>query len=91
MYLASFAKFMFDFKDEAYTRKLMERGFEKFFKYRILPYRLNKEVPIYFIGSIAYYFREILNDVAKKKGLNIKGIIKRPINNLIEYHRNCLN
>ena len=88
MYLATFAKFMFDFKEEKYVRRLMKKGFEKFFKYRILPYELSKETPIYFIGSIAHYFREILDDVAQKHDLQITDVIQRPIDNLIEYHKN---
>ena len=91
MYLASFAKFMFDFKDEKYVRRLMKKGFEKFFKYRILPYDLSKETPIYFIGSIAHYFREILDDVADKYDLKITDVIQRPIDNLIEYHKKYIS
>lgn len=91
MYLATFAKFMFDFKEEKYVRRLMKKGFEKFFKYRILPYELSKETPIYFIGSIAFYFREILDDVAHKNGLEITDVIQRPIDKLIEYHKNHIN
>ena len=86
MYLASFAKFMFDFKEEKYVRRLMKKGFEKFFKYRILPYQLSKETPIYFIGSIAFYFREILDDVAASHDLEITGVIQRPIDNLLAFH-----
>lgn len=91
MYLASFAKFMFDFKEEKYVRRLMKRGFEKFFKYRILPYKLAPETPIYFIGSIAHYFREILDDVAEKHELKVTGVIQRPIDNLLAYHRNLMD
>lgn len=91
MYLASFAKFMFDFKEEKYVRRLMKRGFEKFFKYRILPYELQQDTPIYFIGSIAHYFREILDDVAEKHGLKITGVIQRPIDNLLEYHKKMID
>lgn len=91
MYLASFAQFMFEFKEEKYVRRLMKRGFEKFFRYRILPYDLGPETPIYFIGSIAHYFREILDAVAEKNGLKITGVIQRPIDNLIDYHRKYIN
>ena len=91
MYLASFAQFMFEFKEEKYVRRLMKRGFEKFFRYRILPYELSPETPIYFIGSIAHYFREILDSVAEKNGLKITGVIQRPIDNLIDYHRKYIN
>ena len=91
MYLASFAQFMLEFKEEKYVRRLMRKGFEKFFKYRILPYQVAKDTPIYFIGSIAFYFREILDDVAAKYDLKITDVIQRPIDNLLEYHRNNIN
>ena len=91
MYLASFAQFMFEFKEEKYVRRLMRKGFEKFFKFRILPYQVAKDTPIYFIGSIAFYFREILDDVAAKYNLKITDVIQRPIDNLLEYHRNNIN
>ncbi len=91
MYLATFAKFMFDFKDEKYIRKIIKKGFEEFFKYRILPYNKNSETPIYFIGSIAFYFKEILEKIAHKNDLKITGIIQRPIDNLLEYHKKNIN
>ena len=87
MYLASFAKFMFDFKEDKYIKKIIKKGFQEFFKYRILPFNKTSETPIYFIGSIAFYFRDILEKVASKYNLNITGVIQRPINNLLEYHK----
>lgn len=87
MYLASFAKFMFNFKEEKYIKKLIKKGFQEFFKYRILPYDKTAETPIYFIGSIAYYFRDILEQIAKKNNLVITDVIQRPIDNLLEYHK----
>lgn len=91
MYLASFAKFMFDFKDEKYVKKMIKKGFEEFFKYRILPYEKDNTTPIYFIGSIAYYFKEILEKVANKHNLNVTDIIQRPIDNLLEFHKSNIN
>jgi hypothetical protein len=88
MFLATFAKFMFDFKEEKYVKRLIKKGFQEFFKYRILPYQLNQETPIYFIGSIAHYFRDVLEKVAAKNNLKITGVIQRPIDNLVAYHKN---
>ena len=87
MYLASFAKFMFDYKTEKYIRKIIKKGFKTFFKYRVLPLNKTPDTPIYFIGSIAFYFRDILEDVAQKYNLKITDIIQRPIDNLLEYHK----
>ncbi|MGB0891411.1 MAG: N-acetylglucosamine kinase [Flavobacteriaceae bacterium] len=91
MYLASFAKFMFNFKEDKYIRRIIKKGFQEFFKYRILPYNKNAETPIYFIGSIAHYFRDILEKIAKKNNLVITDVIQRPIDNLLEYHKNNIN
>jgi hypothetical protein len=91
MYLASFAKFMFDYKTEKYIRKIIKKGFKTFFKYRVLPLNKSPETPIYFIGSIAFYFRDILEDVANTYSLKITGIIQRPIDNLVKYHQGKIN
>jgi N-acetylglucosamine kinase-like BadF-type ATPase len=87
MYLASFAKFMFDYKDEKYIKRLIKKGFQEFFKFRVLPYSLDSTSKIYFIGSIAHYFRDILEKVAAKNNLQITGVIQRPIDNLLAYHK----
>jgi N-acetylglucosamine kinase-like BadF-type ATPase len=89
-YLANFASFMFHYKEDPYVLDLMEDGFDAFFRSRVLPYKKDKSTPIYFIGSIAYYFSEILEKVAAKHDLKITGVIQRPINNLIEYHKKNL-
>ncbi len=91
MYLASFAKFMFEFKEDKYIKKTIRKGFREFFKYRILPLEAKNDTPIFFIGSIAYYFRDILEKIAKKYELEITGVIQRPIDNLIEYHKAHIN
>ena len=82
---------MFDFKEDAYIKKIIKKGFQEFFKYRILPFNKTEDTPIYFIGSIAHYFGDILEKIAKKNNLKITGIIQRPIDNLLEYHKNNIN
>ncbi|MFC2127562.1 N-acetylglucosamine kinase [Bacteroidota bacterium] len=89
-YLADFASFMFKFKEDDYVLNLMEEGFDAFFRSRVLPYNKDKSTPIYFIGSIAHYFSEILEKVAAKHDLKITEVIQRPIHNLIEYHKKNL-
>ena len=91
MYLASFAKFMFEFKDEKYVKRIIKKGFQAFFKYRILPFQKEASTPIFFIGSIAFYFRDILDKVAAKHHLEITDIIQRPIDNLVQYHKEKIN
>jgi N-acetylglucosamine kinase-like BadF-type ATPase len=91
MYLAGFAKFMFDYKENKYIKRLIKKGFQDFFKCRVLPYNINSDTRVYFIGSIAHYFKDILEKVAAKNNLQITGVIQRPIDNLLEYHKNNIN
>ncbi len=88
MYLATFAKFLIDNKNEKYVRKLVRKGFKKFFYLHIKPYKKPNTVPLYFIGSIAYFYQDILQEIACKNSMFIKKVIQRPIDGLIDYHKN---
>ena len=90
-YLASFAKFMFSYKEEDYIKNTIERGFQEFFNYRVLPYNVSINTSIYFVGSIAYYFIEILEKIAAKNHLKITNVIQRPIDDLVEFHKKYIN
>jgi len=85
-YLGQFAEFMFKYTDHPYMYDLIREGFEEFFQKRVKPYG-KREVPVYFIGSIAYFFRPVLEEVAQEYGYKIAGVIRRPIDNLIKYHQ----
>ncbi|MFV0247953.1 MAG: N-acetylglucosamine kinase [Tenacibaculum sp.] len=86
-YLASYTKFMFKHKEKKYIKKLVKKGFDKFFKYHVLNYKKSKDTPVFFVGSIAYYFKNLLTQVAEQNNINISGIVAKPIDNLIEYHK----
>jgi len=86
-YLGDFATFMFANKENKYINTIIEEGFTVFFERRILPYKKDTNIPIYFIGSIAYFFEDLLQKVAHGFGLNVTGVLRRPIDDLVEYHQ----
>ena len=47
-------------------------------------YRKNK---VNFVGSIAWYFSDLLKEVAAEKGIEIGAISQSPMPGLIEYHK----
>jgi hypothetical protein len=51
-----------------------------------LPYKNYKKYPLGFVGSIAYFYRDILEEVAEKHGMEIKKITRCPIEELTQYH-----
>jgi len=89
-YLAHFAEFIFKNKRNSYSDKVLEKGINVFFKTRILTYDKVNDVPVHFVGSIAYFARDIIQKVAAKHQVKLGNIVRRPIDGLIEYHKELL-
>jgi N-acetylglucosamine kinase-like BadF-type ATPase len=89
-YLASFAEFIFRNERNDYFNYVIQKGIKDFFKNKIRVFKNHKKVPVHFVGSIAYFSSDIIHKIAKKHGVTIGSIVRRPIDGLIEYHRNIL-
>lgn len=89
-YLAHFAEFIFKSERNVYFNKVLHKGIKDFFKNRILPYPEHKTKPVHFIGSIAYFAKDIIEDVARYHLITLGEIIRRPIDGLIVYHQQQL-
>ena len=85
-YMATFAKFLILHKAEEYCQKLVRKDMQIFVDNYITQYENCKEVPINFIGSIAFYLKEELKEVLESNGLTIGNVLRRPIDGLIEFH-----
>jgi len=86
-FLASFTPFMSKYIEHPYVINLMTDSFDKFFKYQVSHYTGYKELPVNATGSIAYYFSDILKQVAANWGVKLGKIIRTPMEGLIEYHK----
>lgn len=86
-YLASFAEFIFTNERNGYFYKLISEGMKDFIEHRVLCYKEAQNMPIHFIGSIAYFSQDIIKDVAKAYHLETGNFVRRPIDGLIEYYR----
>ena len=86
VYLASFARFLSDHKDHMYIQNLVGRAFTKFIERHVRKYQNHNNLPIHFIGSVAHHFGDILKIVLDERSLKLGMIIKKPIDNLVDYH-----
>ncbi|SFN59692.1 BadF/BadG/BcrA/BcrD ATPase family protein [Salegentibacter flavus] len=87
-YLANFAEFIFTNERNGYFYKLVHEGITDFMHSRVLSYKQAQNVPVHFIGSIAFFSEDIIRAVAQPYGIEIGNIVRRPIDGLIEYYRN---
>ena len=85
-YLATFAKFLIKHKDADFCRKYIYDEMEDFVENYIMQFENHKEVPVHFVGSIAFYLVDELTEVLNKYNIKIGNVLRRPIDGLIAYH-----
>lgn len=85
-YLADFNKFVVERKDHPYLKKMVHDEMLSFFDYQVLPYMESRDAEINFIGSIAYYYEDILRSAAAELNLTVGQIVQKPIESLVSYH-----
>lgn len=78
-FIASFSPFILNNIDIPELREMVIKEFENFFNKNILPYGMLNNTKVGMVGSIAYNYRDLLNEAAKKYGLTISTIIKNPL------------
>jgi len=88
VYLASFTPFISEHRDHPYFKEMMVKGLSKFAEIHILCYENYSEVLVNFVGSVAYYFQDVLEEVGRKYNFTLGKIEKRPIEPLAMYHYN---
>jgi glucosamine kinase len=89
-YLATFAKFMHEKRKNPVIKEMIYENFEEFFERHVSKYEGFGELPVNFVGSIAFHFADTLKLVAKKYGCHIGVIISSPSEGLIKYHQELL-
>jgi N-acetylglucosamine kinase-like BadF-type ATPase len=85
-YLATFAKFIIKHKNSDFCRKYIFTEMEDFVENYIKQFEICHEVPVHFVGSIAFYLKEELEEVLNKHNIKIGNVLRRPIDGLIAYH-----
>ena len=86
LYLATFFRFMYENKEEEIFDNIFKNGIQYFFDLHIKCFENYKDYPLTFVGSVAYYLSDYINEVAQKEGMKIQEIISSPIENLVKEH-----
>ena len=85
-YLASFAPFLAENRNNAEIKALLKHCFTLFFQRNTMIYR-RSWLPIHIVGGIGITFANELKETAESLGLSIGNIVESPMNGLIEYHK----
>jgi len=86
-YLASYAIFLAENRGHYMIENIIEDGLNDFFFTHLYKYRESWILPIHFIGSVAFGFRDVLKELCDSYELELGKVLKAPMQGLIEYHR----
>jgi len=85
-YLASFTSFLVQNRGHFMIENIIEDGLNDFFFNHLCKFRETWTSPIHFAGSVAYGFKDVLQELCHQYEFELGRILKNPMDGLIEYH-----
>ncbi len=86
-YIASFAMFLNANRGHYMIENIIEDGLRDFFSIHLSRYPESGRVPVFFTGSVAFGFQDILKELCKTYGWQVGKFLARPMPGLIAYHK----
>lgn len=84
-FLASLSPFLAQNIGEPCIKALVLRSFKDFLRRNVMQYDYTKH-KVNFIGSVAFYYKEVLIEAAQEMGVELGDIVKSPMEGLVRYH-----
>jgi N-acetylglucosamine kinase-like BadF-type ATPase len=89
-YLASFVSLLTENRGHFMVENIIEDCLNDFFHYHVLKYRKSWQLPLYFVGSVAWEFRDVIEEMCAQYELELGGVEQSPIDRLVGFHRERL-
>ncbi len=86
-YLASFVPFLIENRGHYMIENIIEDCINDFFFNHVYKYRESWTMPINFVGSVAFGFKDVLKQMCNDFELKLGKVIKNPMEGLITYHK----
>ena len=87
-FLARLSRFCADHMTDPRIHDLVYDHFVQFIRRNLVQYK--PTAPIGFVGSIAYYYRPVLEEAMRAERLPLGTILKDPIEGLKEFHKSAI-
>lgn len=85
VYLSSFSQFINERIDHPFLYKMVKDSINEFVQIYICSIKNYKNYKVHFVGSVPFYFEQIVKEVAKENHLKEGGFIEEPIDLLVSY------
>lgn len=91
VFIASFMPILIRNRELDYAQNIIKLGISDFLDKHVKCYKEYKSVPVSFVGSVASLLQEELKEVCNSNGIKLGQIIRRPLENLVNYHMDILS
>lgn len=85
-YLATFTKLFFDQRKHPFIWQIIKECFSEFINRHVVKYENYRSLPVHFVGSVAFHFNEVLEELFAEEGLKLGVVLQKPIDALFDYH-----
>lgn len=85
-FMASVSRFLCDNIEEPAIHRLVLNSFKSFFVRNVSHYHYYKTLPVNFVGSVAYYYRDVLQEAASAMDCTLGAIMRSPMEGLVAFH-----
>lgn len=85
-YLAGFTGFLVENRGHYMVENIIEDSFNDFIFHHLYKYKETWTLPIHFIGSVAFGFKDVLRDLCHAYELQTGQFLKKPMDGLIRFH-----
>ncbi len=89
-YLASFVIILKENRGHYMVENIIEDCLNDFFHTSILKHRNTWHMPLYFSGSVAYEFRDVLESLCDQYELEMGSVMKSPMEGMIKYYKKVI-
>jgi len=91
VFLAKYFPFIIETKNHPLISELVKNTLDDFLNVHVKCFKQSNEVEINFIGSVAYFLTDEINEALNRNNLKAGNILKNPIKKLIDFHFKKIN
>ena len=85
-YLANYVEFLIENRGHYMIENIIEDSLSEFIFNHIFKYKQSWTMPINFVGSVAYGFKDVLKSLCDSYELQLGKVIKKPMDGLVKFH-----
>jgi len=86
VFIASFMPFVVKHKKHKFFNDVIVKGLQHFMEVHVCCYKDYLDTPVHFVGSLSALLEDELRIAAENLGIEIRSVIAKPIQNLVDYH-----